>query len=304
MRYRTITDLPTELLHTIFSQVQNFRNSIDRYPLYSSSLTCKRLRDVSLEFVFHDTLTVRDITTFEHLLRFLETNPRALKRIQSLTLSGTSKYRYNDIYPIGERYVLDLETAVDDALVARIVDRLPSLQIVSLESFLYLPPTSQYRRNDARRPCELRSLSIRGTWTSHCSIAGMFQVLSLFSAHEMDVDMLCYSSEWDDSRPFDVRSFPVHQSLTPALLYINAYVQSGPTWTTPLLDALTLSLRPGALRDLCVIIDNDTAALGELLLRAGGSITALSLHRHAESSQSERDGWIDPLQSTSFFDVF
>ena len=297
MRYRTITDLPTELLHTIFSQVQNLTSDSWyqwRAPLYSSSLTCKRLRDVSLEFVFKDTLRVRDITTFEHLIRFLDTNPRALKRIQSLTLSGTRKYYSGRIL---------LETTVDDALVARVVDRLPNLQIVKLESFLYLPSPSEHHRNHARRPCELRSLSIRGEWNFQCSVAGLLQVLSLFSAQEMDVNTRWWhlSDSPDDSVPFDVGSLQLHRSLAPALLHVDAHVHQGPQWSPSLLAALTQSLRPDTLRDLRITIDSPTAAcaLGELLLRAGGSITALTLHRRAHT-QGERDGWVDPLRGTSF----
>ena len=294
MNHRTITDLPTELLHTILSQVNR------RYTLHPSSLTCKRLRDVSLEFIFKDILKVQGITTLEHLLRFLEANPRALKRIQNLTLSATYKFD-----PDSEQNLL--EVPLDAALVARIVGCLPNLKTVKLNNFLYLPPMSDsvHRRNDSSRPRELRSLSIRGTWTSQCSISGLFQVLSLFSAQELEVDTQCFRTP--DSVSFNIRSLDVLRSLAPERLHIDAHNRSGPEYSpqTQLLAALTKSLRLDVLRDLRVSVDSSTAAraLGELLLRAGGSITALTLNRGASSWQSERDGWIDPLRGTSLFDV-
>lgn len=292
MRYRTITDLPTELLEIILLQLPAWKYS---HTLRAVSLTCKRLRAGSLEFVFTDTLKVRDITTFDHLLRFLDTNPRAVKRVQSLTLSGRRK----ELDPQNERYLL--ETAVDEALLARVVARLPSLQTVMLVTLLYLPSTSEDHRNHARHRHKLRSLSIRGSWTPQCSVAGLFQVLSLFSAKSLDIITWCYSSDSGDSDPFDVRSLQVHRCLAPALLHIDAFPLSGPQWNPQLLAALTKSLRADALRDLRINIDSPKAArcAGELLMHAGRRITHLALHRHAPFSQSERDGWIDPLQGKS-----
>ena len=294
MKYRTITDLPTELLHTIVSQLQDSEHS-----LRSSSLTCKRLRDVSLEFVFNRTLRVRNITNFDHLLRFLDTNPRALKRVDYLTLGGACQQLNMDTTG---RY--RLEAPIDVALVASVVDRLPSLQTLNLETLLYLPPTSEYHGEEARRPRELRFVRVSGAWTPQCSSSGLVQVLSLFSVKGLIVYLQGYQADDGDSVPRKAQcpKVHVHQPLAVEKLDIHATDIRGPRFTHLLLDALANNLQLDVLRDVSIRIDDTKAAcaLGDLLLRAGGSITALKLRLDAPFTPRDRDGWIDPLRGTTF----
>ncbi|EJF61825.1 hypothetical protein DICSQDRAFT_126907 [Dichomitus squalens LYAD-421 SS1] len=289
-KYRTICDLPVELLCMIVSHVKS-----SRWTLRACTLACHCLRAVSLEHYFNTRLKVRDIRSFDHLISFLRAAPNIREKIRRLELSGQTE--------IGKVPHIAL-TSIDDTVVATLMQLLPNLTSLDINSMMYDTPASRsppHVQQDKPGPFRLQSFSFDFYYTlSHnSSISGLFRILSLFS-----IDALSYSvRDFDTTSPFDLAF--LHRPLEIKKLRISHCSPDENSGTSLLLDAFTESLEPESLESLRIEYGTgpEVLALGKLLARAGKALTSLSISGIHPFMLSERKPWhwVDPLNSMSMF---
>ncbi|TBU26958.1 hypothetical protein BD311DRAFT_725041 [Dichomitus squalens] len=290
-KYRTICDLPVELLCMIISHVKS-----DTWTIRTCTLVCHCLRAVSLEHHFRNALSVRDIDAFDHLFSFLRANPKICEKTGSIRLSGATR-------KVGKHGYAPL-TSIDDNTVLELTQLLPNLTALRLGCFVYIPPQlSAPRRNpdaeqDPPAPFRLEQLSFGSTTTSsskESSISGLFRILSMF-----DVDSLYGEpTGWDINAPIPSDISSLHRPLRTKKLRLWKSCLDDSKFIAMLLEAFTKSLEPGYLQDLeveCSTI-SEVSAIGQLLARVGQGLTSLQVSGKSPPSASMRDGWKDPMDS-------
>lgn len=127
MHYRALSDLPTELIHIIVSQLEK------KLYVQACSLTSRRIRAVAVEFMFGRQLQVRigEPGVFDCLLCLLTFNPRVAQRIITLSLHVVPRY--------GTTELNDADSPiVNETAVARVMQAAPSVK--TLRTFMRFPP--------------------------------------------------------------------------------------------------------------------------------------------------------------------
>lgn len=131
MHYRALSDLPTELIHIIVSQLEK------KLYVQACSLTSRRIRAVAVEFMFGRQLQVRigEPGVFDCLLCLLTFNPRVAQHIITLSLHVVPRY--------GTTELNDADSPiVDETAVARVMQAAPSVKTLRLSGFTFMrfPP--------------------------------------------------------------------------------------------------------------------------------------------------------------------
>ncbi len=247
-----------------------------------------------VEYLFRD-LSLQHVTSLDHLVRFLSTNPGAAIHVATLNLQGACSLENE-----GRSF---LGTTIDNRAISRVMELLPNLQDLTLHSFTYtmpphwarIRPHSASKSDDGPGPFPLRRLSLYtpDRWYAHSSLSGLLRVLSLFTAATLD--MTGHNHYLFDDSPFDRRCMH-HRSLAVSRLHVNSS-KAGSRNTFMLLDALAGALQAGRLWDLSASCDSPEAvhALGRLLARAGSGVTALNLRIDAPFFARDRAIWVDSL---------
>ncbi|TBU26947.1 hypothetical protein BD311DRAFT_666444 [Dichomitus squalens] len=290
-KYRTICDLPVELLCMIISHVKS-----DKWTIRTCTLVCHCLRAVSLEHHFRNALSVRNIDTFDHLFSFLRANPKICEKTARIRLDGATRNV--------EKHGYAPVTSIDENTVLELTQLLPNLTALRLGCFVYKPPQLPDPR---RNPCaeqdpperiRLEQLSFGSLYTpfpNESSISGFFHILSMF-----EIDFLggCPTGWEHDARtPLDLSSLHRPLRAKRLCLYDRGSVNN---FKIVLLDAFTKSLEPGYLQDLNVECGNvsEVSAIGELLARVGHGLTSLQVSgMPPHAPVSARRCWKDPLDS-------
>ena len=279
MRSRTLTDLPPELLHLILADFDKLWYY--KVTLWSCSLTCRLLRAVALEHLNFRRLSLKEVTSLDPLLAFLRLYPRVAKTVISLSLWGPLAHPDSDSRPL---------TTIDDTLVASVVELLPKLNSLHLQSFKYSMPQSPR----AAGPFPLSTFTLRGHGHVQSSLTCTLRVLSLFTPkHVQDFNL----SQFDLNTPFEPDA--LHRPADVQRLWLLGSMGGGPRYTSRLLQALAVSLKSDSLQELSVKVDSKETvhALGELLSCTGCNLTTLEIRNGgAMLYPRERTTWIDPLE--------
>ncbi|KAI1786720.1 hypothetical protein LXA43DRAFT_756296, partial [Ganoderma leucocontextum] len=288
-KYRTLSDLPPELLHAIISCVKSNRKA-----LRASSLVCRSVRAVAVEYFFPIGVAVTNVTSMDDLVSFLQhANPTLGNNIRWLRLSGKK----------GDRE-LPL-TTVDAAVMARLLPLVPNLTSLHLTHFIYTlplqplsPSVSHAQEDTPTGPFHLRSLTVgSGLYaTRHhkSSVSGLFRILSLFSVDTLD-PWRC-AGEFDTSAPLDPAA--LHRPLRIAKLD-----RIEEDWDSDcavfLVKAFKEGIEPGVLESLGATCCSTAmvAAFGELLAHGGASLTRLDVSGRPVWSSDRRCHVKDPLDS-------
>ena len=204
-KYRTLCDLPVELLCMIVSHIQS-----DRWMVRTCTLVCRCLHAVSLEHRFGTRLVARRILTFDDIISFLSIHPRICAKIQTL-------YLYGDTTRDSDRHLL---ASIDDTAVLSLMRLLPNIQHLFIYDFKYALPsqiTRQRALHTEQNSCELFHLQQLffdpGYYTlpHDTAIVGLFLILSLFT-----IDILLATFRWcqRDFVPYDITPITaLHRSL-------------------------------------------------------------------------------------------
>ncbi|KAI0760184.1 hypothetical protein C8Q74DRAFT_1294543 [Fomes fomentarius] len=197
MHYRALSDLPTELIHIIVSQLEN------KLYVQACSLTSLRIRAVAVEFMFGRQLQVRigEPGLLYHLVRFLTHNPRVAQHIITLSLHVVPRYRTTELNHADS-------PVVDETAVARMMQAVgPNVKTLTLSGFTFLcfPPitlgTNEGTTLPAAGPYTLQELAMYNM-RSPSTLSGLFNVLSLFIVVFLDLGDRSYS--FDTTRPLDI----------------------------------------------------------------------------------------------------
>ena len=292
-KYRTICDLPFELLDIIISYVK-----ADKRAVWACTLVCHFIRAVSLEHYFGTRLGVEQISSFDHLFSFLAGNPRVCAKTRRLRISGKTRKVKKDQFR--------LCTPLDDTVVLRLMQLLPNLENFDFTDFIFesiqasvlqLVPRSE---RVIAGPFHLRQLFFNSglyTLPHECSTSVLFAILSLFTMDELLVGEMEY--DFEASAPLDLAY--LHHFLSVKKLHIDVGSTAMSSATTGiLLRGLAESVEPGTLCTLDVRYHtvHDVDAIGKLLTRAGEGLTSLTLRPRVPYDASERRRWKDPLDST------
>ncbi|RPD75505.1 hypothetical protein L226DRAFT_612537 [Lentinus tigrinus ALCF2SS1-7] len=285
MGFRTLTDLPVEVLHLILAHFDDLWLWEHKPTLRSCSLTCRLVRAVALEHLDFRRLSLSYIETFDPLLEFLRTYPRVAKTVVSLKLAGPISHP--DRLPI---------TTIDDAIVASIVELLPKLDSLLLFSFNYVKPTTANTQH-AAGPFPLSTFTLRGHSHPRSSLTCILSVLSLFTPrHVPEFDLEKFALD----EPFEPRF--LHRLVDVQRLRLSHSIAGGPAYTALALQALSVSLKSDSLQELFVDVDSKetVGALGKLFTRAGENITTLTIRTcQYYLSSWARDDWVNPLEGNS-----
>ncbi|RDX47290.1 hypothetical protein OH76DRAFT_1484890 [Lentinus brumalis] len=275
--YRTIVDLPLDLLHMILVQ---FRDS--RWNLDTCMKVCRTLRHAALEYLAFKSPRVDDL---DHFLTFMASHRLPPKTVRSLHLSNVS---------------------LDAALVREIAQLFPNLKSLTLVDISCILPLPNHRppsdpETTAPVPTQFNSLTLsckRPRRDSSWSLSGMMHILSLLAPSELTVWMghgVSFRDTFDPSclaaSPATVWDLDVGFTGTPKKSAI-----------ATVLDALSRTLAPGALQSVEVRYDSKAAlrAPGTLLARIGSNVTNLAIHPPAPSELEERhQTWTDPFDESS-----
>ena len=292
-KYRTICDLPVELLDMIISHVK-----WDRRTVWTCTLVCHCLRAVSLEHYFDVCLTALQLSSLDHLLSFLAANPKICANILRLLISGERrKVQKDQFLPC---------TPLDDTTVLRLMRLLPHVKILNFRNFVhdhpqeFAPQPIPSAEQEASGPFHLHRLTLGSgsdVLPHKCSIPGLFRILSLFVIGELRIEWAKHKLE--PSGPLNLAY--LYRPLKVENLHID--LQSAGRDRIPThayLKAFTESMQPGALRTLDIRYHTarDVVAIGKLLARAGEGLTSLTLRPDVPYDASERKRWKDPLDST------
>ena len=269
--YRTITDLPPELLHMIFSYLRPWTRH-----LKACSLTCRALRDVSVEYLKFPHPSVRDLPRF---VEFMQSHPPILTTIRGICLGSG--------------------TRLDATLVNTIKTLFPKLDYLNLVNISFDPTLDQTQ--SAALPFRLNRLNLTcmpPMQGPRCSLPGMMHIISLLAPQKLSLQI-------DEGFRFDGRqSFgPSCIAASPAIASLRVrFGRPVEIDVATVLDALTKTLAPDTLQTVDVYYDSKATvrALGTMLARIGSSVTTLTLHASIPSSNPYKvEKWSDPFDGES-----
>ncbi|TBU44753.1 hypothetical protein BD309DRAFT_891949 [Dichomitus squalens] len=284
---RTICDLPVELLDMIISHLES-----DAWGLWSCTFACSYFRAVSIERYFCKRLSAVDIRNFDHILSFLQANPRIAAKIRNLTLSGDTRR---------DEKGLSLLTTIDDTIVLRLVRLLPRLESLVLRTFIYgqpqqsIPPLAPSPQGDTPGPFHLRDLSF-GSGYYEClprssSISGLFRILSLFTVDRLHGESR--GCHLDLAAPLD-QSY-LHRPLRVKDLRLGCDGSANSKHALVVLNSFTEAIESGSLDRVeieCRAV-SEVSATRQLLARTGESLTGLQVG--APGNVCLPKGWKDPM---------
>ena len=287
-KYRTLCDLPVELLCIIISHVLSNRETVR-----TCTLVCHCLRAVSLEHLFGTRLAAWKTHSAEPVISFLNTYPRIGAKIDSLFLYG-----------YGTRGQHTLPPFIDDTAVLKFTQLLPKLQYLRICSFQYAF-NSQFSQQQAEHtqqhdpePFHLRQFTFgpgnydlpRGT-----DVTALFRILSLFIIDTLDVH---FRLRTGDPVTFDRSA--LHRSLKIKDLRLTDLAVGANEFTPRLLKSFAESLEPGYLEGFYTGCNSvELSAIGEVLACAGQGLRSLQIRGSPPCYTSDRKGWEGPLDSTS-----
>ncbi|KAI0739013.1 hypothetical protein C8Q80DRAFT_1203335 [Daedaleopsis nitida] len=279
MNYRSICDLPPEIIHPILLQLRqnteelppiDLKGNINIFSdsIHNCSLTCKYLRDLAVEHFPHNSYRLNDQESVDGFMRFLRKHPRVPPTIGKFDISTSA----------GADSVV-----VTEAVITEMVKEMSGLQELRLSGIhLYSAAPSP----DARSGLELEaasespplvSLSYFSCRDSQFSLSALCRVLALF-----DIGTCHLQTCVVDRDAQDTESNPLTRSLRLRALKLDT--------DTTIAEALSKHLATG-LQELCapiIVSPNDTKAVGLLLSGPGREISHLTLG-HWKCFRSECD---------------
>ncbi|KAI0720684.1 hypothetical protein C8T65DRAFT_826160 [Cerioporus squamosus] len=276
---RTITDLPPELLHMLFSHLREYR-----YTIEACTMVCRLLRDIAVEYlVFKRPRRVGDLDHLDHFLSFMRRHPRPSKTVQSLTL---------------------FDMPLNGTLVREITQLFPNLKSLELSDISCTPPSPYHHpQSDSETsvpaPMQLGNLVLDCTRaraaSSGWTLSGMMHILSLFHPKELIVWMKNGARFRDTFEPACLAESPAVQDLR--VLIRESEIPRNRKSIANVLDALSRTLAPGVLQSVTVRYDSKATlrALSTLLKRIGENVKALTIHGPAPRCGEKRQIWVDPF---------
>lgn len=286
MQQQTLSSLPTELIHTIISLLEN------KSSVLACSLTSRRIREVAVEFIFRELhVWIRDLETVDHAIRFLEQNPRAAQRIISLQMSVHRPKHHKCV-----------KVNMDEGLMNRIMTATPNLEYLRLCGFGFPTPSVCHPPTQSTKRFELDHLVIHGMRRSS-TLSGLLRVLSLLELTTLDSDVGGWRYGFDTTQPFDTRYILGSIRTRKLRVAHSANYRGRNKERIPMLvDALSKTIQAGLLRELRIDLDSEDAvrSLGRFLTHAGGGLRSLHIDLNAYTHGRRPTGmpWKDPLCST------
>ena len=281
MASRTLTDLPSELLHMLCTQLARCSTDIRRF-----SCVCRRVRAVALEYLNFRRMCVRSILSFAPLVQFLRAYPRVAETVVSLQLYGAIVYNEKE-------YSLQPITIIDDTHVASVMEYLPNLVGLVLEYFQFANPPPTHQRECPPGPFRISWISIISNCEGRSSLTGALCVLSLFTLRSLD--RLDLGRFFNTKTPFEREL--LHRPLDIQQLSLSSFF-NGPAYLPTTLRAFTESLKDDSLQVLRIRVDTGDAvlAMGELLIHAGSNITTLEIDLSLPVTPIGRVKWVNPFR--------
>ncbi len=270
--YRTISDLPNELLHMIMSQVH-------RMDLKYCSLTCRVVREVAVEYLSYKWPQVDDLA---HFLAFMRNHPRPRRTVLSLRLCSNSSIDAKD--------VADIKLLFKD------------LGTLRLETVPCLPPSPRHPKGTEgsesnTSPLPLSHLRLSPHLSTHSPdsyMNGVMYTLSLFEPKYLYLHLAGDVDLGQDS--FDARCLAGY----PAVQHVwvtRSLPCAGSKSTAPLIDALSKTLSSDSLRSVSIDYDSrDTLkAYRTMFERICSNITTLKVCANPPYDYKDRAQWVNPL---------
>lgn len=251
--YRTLCDLPTELLQEIIAYSEG-----NTYWFKRLALVCRCLRPICQDSLFrrrHTVCRVREKESYTRFIKFLEERSRIASHIVDLTLTA-SRTHWVD---------------VDVVLLVRIVRNMPRLHSLILACVRYRDAHEVYATHFVQ-PRPLRRLELRYTAHELSSLAAILHIMSLYT-----VEDLVMASTFDPGTACHVPPVPTCQLRARNIRLWRSFRR--PENTPRFLDALAANLVPGHLRQLEVQLDSNHTlhALKRLLAGPASDIDTLNL---------------------------
>ncbi|RDX47289.1 hypothetical protein OH76DRAFT_1484889 [Lentinus brumalis] len=285
----TLTDLPAELLHMIFSELQylirDFRCAC--YSIRPSTLTCIKLRKVAVDYLQFPHVEC----DLAHFLRFIRDHPRSAPTVRNLDL-------YVE-HPSGS--TIPNATADGSILNADFVEAIqefcPNVVSLALKDITYTPPVTQENnagpRTESLRLQRLALTCARGAlgW----SLSSLMHVVSLTAPRELVVQI---EGDGHFEEAFDPRVVAGLSAIADLAVRIS---DSNKKPIASLLHALSQTLAPDSLKTIEVQYDSKESlcALGELLQHIGANVIKLTVIASPPSDLEQRQDWIDPFDGQS-----
>ena len=231
--YRTLSDLPPELLHGILRLVQ------DRYALKSVALLSRYLRSIALEYVFCPFVTVRGSSSFPHFAHFLHRYPRIAASIQRIVLNGLPS---------------ESPVVLHDGILVSIFQCTPNAKHLQLTGIHFAEgPTSSPAGGLIYHDFfPLETFSLGWDHAEQSTLTSIFRTLSLFDIGHLDTLLV----RWNFSLEFDASR--LHRRLRIRSIEVGRSSDS-PEHMVHALNAFRESLEPGILKSLQVAYDSAEA---------------------------------------------
>ncbi|TFK88475.1 hypothetical protein K466DRAFT_520747 [Polyporus arcularius HHB13444] len=289
IKCHTITDLPPELLHMVFTHLRN-SGSTGTKGIKACLMLSRLLRDVAVSYLEFTSPRVHDL---DHFLSFMRRHSPLQGRVQRLSLSDMS---------------------LDTSLVRQLTQLFPNMGSLTLEDICCTPPLSHHHpKSDPETlpvaiPRQLEKLWIkcgraRTDSGSGWSLCGIMHIVSLLAPEELIVSMSGGVRFGDKFDPTCLTASPAVRDLRVCLA----------PWETPknrksianVLDALSRTLAPDIVQTITVDYDFKATlrALSTLLKRIGGNVTALDIHGPSPWAWEDRQIWMDPFDDWRLLDL-
>lgn len=265
----------------IFAELQKSQSSMPRGSIRPSTLSCKPLRDVAVNYLYWSHPRITGTDELELFLRFMDTNHGPANTVRHIVLSSA---------------VLDVKS------IDQIRRLFPRLVDISLTDLTYCPPLIHHHDSQPGPADLTTALCVQGLSfsctraTSGWTLSGMMDILSLLQPRDCNVtiELEGYSREAFDPRR--IAGFSAVRNLV--LRYKDPTSKKS---IGGLLDALSQTLDPNALDNVEVQYDSKESllALGRMLERVGRNVTRLTVCPNAPETLAKREAWMDPFDGES-----
>ncbi|RDX47294.1 hypothetical protein OH76DRAFT_789971 [Lentinus brumalis] len=269
---RTITDLPTEILHMILSEVRR-----RRYAVKPCSLTCQTLRDVAVEYLQFKSVHLEDVS---HFLTFIRQNPRVGKTVTNLHVR---------------------DSLADAKVVSDVKLLLPNLSSLYIHQVLFTPPSSRGDASDFdTSPLRLSRLTIGPHSSAPSFIPGLMYLLSLVETSQLH---LYISDGYYGEDSFDAQCLAGRSAVKS--IQLSRWPGKHMNQMARTIGALSKTLSADSLQHMCIEYDSkDTLRAYQTLFEyVGGNITTLTVVADAPFHYEERKKWADPLDDFNLLNI-
>ncbi|TFK88469.1 hypothetical protein K466DRAFT_662269 [Polyporus arcularius HHB13444] len=289
----TLTDLPAELLHMIFSELQylirDFRCAC--YSIRPSTLTCIKLRKVAVDYLQFPHVEC----DLAHFLRFIRDHPRPAQTVRNLDLYVEHPSGSTIPNAMADGSILNAD------FVEAIQEFCPNVVSLALKDITYTPPVTQENhagpRTESLRLQRLALTCARGAlgW----SLSSLMHVVSLTAPKKLVVQI---EGDGYSEEVFDPRVVVGLSAVANLAVRIS---DSNKKPVASLLHALSQTLAPDSLKTIEVQYDSKESlrALGELLQHIGANVTKLTVIASLPSDLEQRQDWIDPFDDWTLLDI-